>query len=1417
MGYSNHLWNTGALTPNISVGAMGDYWCEVTYPTGNLVTNGNFSAGNSGFSTDFTYSSFSVNSEGAYTIGTNAAFYHPQFSGTGTGNFLIANAGYQSYINGQWDIWCQTIPVCPGQTYNLLYKARTLTDELPARLQWHMDGVATGPESTLPIFNGIPWQTFSTPWTAGPTQTSVTACLQVMSGDGVGDDFGLDDISIASLVHLRDTIHVNAIPPPTVDLGPDQPLCLGHSVDLDAFFPGATYFWSDGSASPTLHVDMAGTYSVVVHVNGCTNSDQIQLTAVPSPPLDLGNDTTLCAGSVLDLDAFTPGATYLWQDSSSDTTFLVTTPGLYAVRSVLNGCSTEDSVLVSFDPLPVVSLGNDTSICVNASLVLDASVPGASYLWQDGSASPQYPVSGPGTYSVTTTVAGCSASDTLEVMESPMPSVDLGPDTTGCPGASVTFDASTLGATYLWNTGVATPTITASAPGSYAVAVTVNGCSATDTVQLSNFLLPAVDLGPDSSFCAGDQVRIGLSPVGGAYLWSTGESTDSITVSAPGIYWVDAGPFGCAERDSITLLQTPLPLFSLGSDLASCPGMQDTLDATLSGASYLWNTGAASPTLVVGPGSWSVAVTVNGCSASDSVEVAALPAPTVNLGNDTILCPGQTVVLTAFTQGASYAWNDGSTGPSLTASSTGIRSVVLTDSSGCTATDSIAVDFTILPNLDLGNDTAICTGEHLLLSAALPSAGGFLWNQGATTDTLTASTAGQYAVNVSIGQCHVQDTIVLTVLQLPVLSLGYDTLLCPLAQLTLDPASPGVGLVWQDGSTGSDFLVTSTGLYSVTATGANGCQRTDSIQVGYVDPGNFGLGPDTTLCAGNILFLNTGLPSGSTTWSGAVDSMANTLAVSVSGLYIAETSFGTCSLSDSITITFLPLPMLDLGQDLQLCSGSSSQLSPILNNGVSLIWDDGSTVSIRTIDQPGTYWAQASLNGCTTDDTLLVSGLPTPTVDLGADTVLCGNATLLLDVSMPGADYLWNDGVAVGDRSVGGGVWSVQVEVAGCIGTDSISVTALPLPQLDLPADTTLCSGSSWSIDMGQPGASYLWTDGSIAPVLAVDTAGNYGVTVDLAGCTDSAEVVVSYIDLSALDLGADTLLCPGASLPLSVNIPGTSILWQDGSTEPVQTVHSAGTYAVAIGLSGCTAADSIQVSVSSIPTPQLGPDRTLCSGDSLLLQISPGTAQVQWSTGETGPSITVHGTGAYTVTLLQDGCTTSDQMQVDLIPTIHQLDLGPDREVCPGYPVTLDATITGASYTWNTGSHSPVLTTDQAGTYGVQAEGMCIQATDSVVLTDIDCDPGIYIPNAFSPNGDGVNDSFTPSMDEQVRSWTLMIFDRLGSLIHTCTPENASWDGNLSNWPAPPGVYVWMLKYETREGLNTVQRTERGSVTLLR
>lgn len=1066
VGYSNYIWSTGQTTANISTGIAGDYTCQVSYPSGNLVSNGDFSAGNTGFSSQFTYSTTNVQNEGYYAVGTDAHNYHTQFTGTGTGNFLIGNAGYGSWSNGQFDVWCQTIAVCPGQTYTLSYRARTLSNALPARIIWNMDGVGVWPETTFPAYNAG-WQTSTITWTSGPAQTSVSACLHVTSGDGVGDDFGIDDITIAGTIVLRDQVHVSVTPLPAVDLGSDTALCQGDVLTLDATVPGGTYLWNNGSGSATQVVSAPGSYSVQVTAQGCSTTDQVAIAYLPRPSVDLGPDTTLCAGAVLDLSAFVPGAQYLWQDGSTAATFHVASSGTYHVEVDLNGCTSQDSVQVAFVPLPTVDLGNDTSICQGASLLLDATAPGSGYLWNDGTTGATLAVSAAGTYSVTVTKANCSASDQITVNVDPVPTVDLGPDVWVCPGSQATFDASFPGATYLWNTGSTSPQLTTGTVGTYSVAVTANGCTGTDAVGLANFNLQAVDLGPDRTLCSGASMTLGVDIPGATYLWNTGGTGDSISVASGGLFSVAVTLNGCTVSDTVNITLIPAPVVDLGPDLHMCPGSTAALDAELPGATYLWNNGATTSSIIAGPGSWSVAVSMNGCTVSDGLTIVALPAPAV----------------------------------------------------------------------DLGPDTAVCAGDQVQLSA-------------------------------------------------------------------------------------------------------------------YV----------------------------------------------------------------------------------------------------------------------------------------------------------------------PGATYLWNDGAVQAERSVGPGNWEVTVTANGCTASDAVNITQNPLPLVVIPPDTVLCDSATWTVDPRVQGAaSYLWSDSSTGSSLLISAPGTYTVTVSQLGCSASAQTVVTYAGLSALTLGADTTLCPGQSIEAGIAMAGVSVIWQDGYAGNMRTISEAGSYVARFVSGSCSATDVLVVQVTPLPPLDLGPDTRMCQGDTLWLQPSIGGAQFHWQDGSTNLPLPVTTSGSFIGVSTMDACTSSDTVLIAVAPRVDHLDLGPDRSLCPDAELTLDASTSGASYLWNDGSQEATLTVDAPGSYLVHITGPCISASDTVLVSEGRCATSVHVPNAFSPDGDGINETFGATVPDRVNQWEFAVYDRWGERVFLSRTPSGSWDGTRDGTKLPVGVYVWTLRYAASTDFGVEQVLRTGSVTLLR
>ncbi|MBK7762933.1 MAG: gliding motility-associated C-terminal domain-containing protein [Bacteroidetes bacterium] len=287
---------------------------------------------------------------------------------------------------------------------------------------------------------------------------------------------------------FRDTIQINFAPAPTINLGNDTMVCAGQPIILNATTPGATYTWQDGSNNPTLQPIFSGIYSVSVNVGGCITKDTIIVNFFPSPVVNLGNDTTLCDGEGLLLNATTFSATsYTWQDNSSLPTYWVTNPGFYSVQ-VNTPCGLiNDLIFIDFKPAPIVDLGNDTILCTGTSLLLNASTPGATYLWPDNSTLPTLLASEAGLFTVEVTANGCTTRDTIDITYRQTPQINLGEDTKLCSNESISYDFTTPGASYIWQDNSTEPTYLINKKGWYWVAVTLQNCTGTDTIFVDYF------------------------------------------------------------------------------------------------------------------------------------------------------------------------------------------------------------------------------------------------------------------------------------------------------------------------------------------------------------------------------------------------------------------------------------------------------------------------------------------------------------------------------------------------------------------------------------------------------------------------------------------------------------------------------------------------------------------------------------------------------------------------------------------------------------------------------------------------------------------------------------------------------------------------------------------------------------------
>ncbi len=482
----------------------------------------------------------------------------------------------------------------------------------------------------------------------------------------------------------------------SVSLGPDTTLC-GSSLALDAGNTGASYLWSNNSTGKTLNVTSSGTYWVKVTKNGCMAYDTIAAN-LSGLTVSLGNDTTLCKGSSISIDAANTGGAYSWNTGDTSQSITVSKAGKYVVSVSANSCSSKDSITVSYDSV-VVNLGNDTTVCGASAYTLKSGISGASYLWSNSSTSQNLSATSDGTYWVKVTKNGCIGYDTASVLLSNL-TAPLGNDTKLCKGYTVSLNAGNTGSSYAWNTGDSTKTITVSQAGKYKVTVSEKGCNKQDSINVA-YDSVVLDLGADRNLCGVTKDTINAGNTGAVFLWKDNSNKQTLTVNSSGTYWVKVTKNGCSAFDTIAVSLNSIGV-NLGNDTTLCRGQNITLNATDS-CTYLWSDASTGQTMnVATAGKYWVEVSKNGCSGADTINIA-FDSIGVWLGNDTTICGNKAYTLDCGVTGGSYLWSNGGSGQTLTSSSNGTYWVKVSRNN-CVAADTIDLIFNTL-KASLGSDT----------------------------------------------------------------------------------------------------------------------------------------------------------------------------------------------------------------------------------------------------------------------------------------------------------------------------------------------------------------------------------------------------------------------------------------------------------------------------------------------------------------------------------------------------------------------------------------------------------------------------------------------------------------------------------------------------------------------------------------
>jgi len=435
--------------------------------------------------------------------------------------------------------------------------------------------------------------------------------------------------------------------------------------------------------------------------------------------------------------------------------------GSYEVQLVVKGCYSYDTIKkqVNISASGNLNLGNDTILCENETLLLDATSPASTYLWQDGSVKPTYLVTTTDDYIVQVYTKKCVLNDTIHVEFVQKPEIDLGDDAIICASETLTLDAFVPQGIYTWQDNSSASTYTVTQSGTYSIVVDGAGCGATDEINVE-VISVSVDLGPDIEVCEGNVHVLNAYIPNASYIWNNGSTDPIFTVTTDGNYSVEVSQFGCKNSDDIFVRFKTPPVLDLGNDVSICEGDSYEIFTSLSGI-YTWQDGSTEDRIQVSEsGNYWLQLVSGVCIVSDTVEVLVQPIPELNLGIDRNYCKGDKVILDAG-DGDSYLWQNGSTKQSIYVEEPGKYSVTKTVGS-CNVSDEVYIGFDILEDVYMPSDTVLCDGRSIYLNVFVPDAK-YTWQDSSEKAHFLITKEGEYSVEISKGTCSQEKTVMVEV------------------------------------------------------------------------------------------------------------------------------------------------------------------------------------------------------------------------------------------------------------------------------------------------------------------------------------------------------------------------------------------------------------------------------------------------------------------------------------------------------------------------------------------------------------------------------------------------------------------------------------------------------------------------------